>query len=326
MKTVGDLLLREAVWLNPTHRVETAVLLLRGSGAGGLAVIENAALVGIVLCEHLLGVDGRQHVEEVMRRDFTPLSLSDPLRTAANQMLQQEAACLPVLNAQGELAGMLTQSDLLEALRLSIDPLTQLAWADQLREWAVDRLRTGQEISILFVDVNDFGQFNKAFGHVVGDLVLRSISRTLAHLTDPTRDQLCRYGGDEFCIATIRTLMETEELAQRIEYETGRISLPETRNQSIHLTTGVRGGRRLRERDQTHFAAMVDDLINLASKDCMARKASTKTVLVRGECSFSETSLPHTNGASALVGEPGRRTIIEITQLEGSARISVDMG
>jgi hypothetical protein len=39
---------------------------------------------------------------------------------------------------------------------------------------------------------------------------------------------------------------------------------------------GIAGGRRTGERESVHYAATIDGLINLASKDCLARKAASK--------------------------------------------------
>src|SRR5207237_1326985 len=84
------------------------------------------------------------------------------------------------------------------------DPRPGLPWAASLRNWAMGALGRGEEVVILFVDLDNFGIVNKALGHVVGDDILRSVGYLLSASLDPSTDFICRYGGDEFAIATTR--------------------------------------------------------------------------------------------------------------------------
>ena len=55
------------------------------------------------------------------------------------------------------------------------------------------------EVALLFCDIDCFKQLNDRYGHLVGDDVLRRVSRIL---TSSIRrgDVAARYGGDEFCV------------------------------------------------------------------------------------------------------------------------------
>ncbi len=55
------------------------------------------------------------------------------------------------------------------------------------------------EVALLFCDIDYFKQLNDRYGHLVGDDVLRKVSRIL---TSSIRrgDVAARYGGDEFCV------------------------------------------------------------------------------------------------------------------------------
>ena len=57
----------------------------------------------------------------------------------------------------------------------------------------------GQEITILFIDVNNFKAINDQFGHKEGDNLLMVISRQLEKAVLNT-DIVARWGGDEFII------------------------------------------------------------------------------------------------------------------------------
>ncbi len=59
--------------------------------------------------------------------------------------------------------------------------------------------RTGTQLAVLFVDLNNFKQINDALGHAVGDQVLRLAAQRLATAVRES-DTVSRHGGDEFLI------------------------------------------------------------------------------------------------------------------------------
>ncbi len=64
--------------------------------------------------------------------------------------------------------------------------------------------RHERNLSLLFVDVDRFKQINDAYGHQVGDRVLREVARILtANLRKI--DYVFRYGGDEFVVLMTET-------------------------------------------------------------------------------------------------------------------------
>lgn len=58
--------------------------------------------------------------------------------------------------------------------------------------------RTGEPLSVVMVDVDDFKRFNDTFGHMVGDDVLCTVSRALSAQPRPDAGILARFGGEEF--------------------------------------------------------------------------------------------------------------------------------
>ena len=91
------------------------------------------------------------------------------------------------------------------------DPLTGL-YNRRYMEESLDRevrraAREGYELGLLMADLDNFKQLNDAFGHAVGDEVLRRIGRSLA-VAVRGEDIACRFGGEEFVVILPKASLE----------------------------------------------------------------------------------------------------------------------
>ncbi|MFN4033254.1 MAG: diguanylate cyclase domain-containing protein [Fimbriimonadales bacterium] len=270
MRTIQQLIQPIRVWINPDHTAETALVLMRGHRLQGLPVYESGQALGVVEVERLLGVDPQTPVREVMTTDLMVATPQTPLRVVAEWMQRHRQSLLPVIEGE-RLVGVISVYDLLSEIGRSYDPMTGLAWSDYLREWSIERLAEGNEITIIFFDLDNFGVFNKRYGHLVGDEVLRRVAQLMLSETDVQTDVVCRWGGDEFAIATLRRREEAGLLAHHLSRQIAGIQLPDV-ELPISVSYGYQGGKRTREREQVHYAATVDNLVNLASQECLMMK------------------------------------------------------
>jgi diguanylate cyclase (GGDEF)-like protein len=280
-RTVGDLMAPVTRVIEPSTTVGAAIDAMREQHQPGLAVVEAGHLVGFVIPMQLLGQPTYRLIAEVMVKDPATATPDLALHRAHELLTRQHADVLPVTEGR-RVVGLITLAAVLEARSQDRDPLTGLPWPGALRAWAMAALERGQEVAALFVDLDNFGIVNKALGHVVGDGILRSVSSLLAGLIDPSTDFLCRYGGDEFAVATTRRGDEAGLLAHRIR-ET--VSVPieiEGISERVTASVGFAGGRRVERRTSSHIASTMDDLLTLASRGSTLAKESGRGITLHG--------------------------------------------
>lgn len=269
MSTLRDLKLLP-VWVNPQHLASTALHIMAGHRLRVVGVVEDHKLVGTIAKEDAVSVDPSAHVAFFMKPTNHVFDLEQDVRHVAERFVRENLDSAPVLEGE-EFRGMVTSTMLLKELGRSFDPLTALPWSDRLREWGLEHLESGEEITVLFVDLDQFGQFNKQYGHLIGDQVLKRVANYLRESIDPETDLLVRYGGDEFAIGSRRVRDEAEALAERLRSGVADLVV-DGAEEPISFSVGLHGGRRIREREGIHYGATLDNLINIASRNCIASK------------------------------------------------------
>ena len=102
-------------------------------------------------------------------------------------------------------------SDLEEAERLLThqtlhDPLTGLPnrtlFVDRLEQSLAATPRTGDPVTVFFIDLDAFKQVNDTLGHTAGDRLLQEVAERLSAVVGPN-DTVARSAGDEFLVLTV---------------------------------------------------------------------------------------------------------------------------
>jgi len=111
----------------------------------------------------------------------------------------------------------------------------------RLEEEFARRGRTGKPISLLLLDLDHFKRINDRYGHLAGDLVLKTIS-DLVLSTCREMDIASRYGGEEFTVILPETGADAARLtAERLRkiIEAHAFSFNGDQNVQITVSIGV---------------------------------------------------------------------------------------
>ena len=144
-------------------------------------------------------------------------SLGEQLNDANNKLHSKiESADRRLLETNQQLKQLNDEFKLLSIT----DPLTGLfnrRHFDELMENEVSMSnRHGDPNSILLIDIDFFKAINDTYGHYVGDVVLKALTKTLQENIRQT-DAICRLGGEEFAILCKRSGRDgSMELAEKL--------------------------------------------------------------------------------------------------------------
>ena len=88
----------------------------------------------------------------------------------------------------------------------------------------------GRDMCLVMGDIDNFKKVNDAFGHQVGDEILKLFAGVLTQNVQ-SRDTVARYGGEEFAIILPQTtIQDAKALAERVrrELETKELAINES--------------------------------------------------------------------------------------------------
>ncbi len=125
-------------------------------------------------------------------------------------------------------------------------------------------LRSGGNLAVCFMDLDNFKPVNDTFGHAVGDLLLIEVAKRMVSLSRGT-DTIARLGGDEFVLIYVDIEGETEcrQLLSRImeaicvpfEISGHQIRISASIGVAIYPHDITDGGGLLRHADQAMYIA-----------------------------------------------------------------------
>ena len=108
------------------------------------------------------------------------------------------------------------------------------------REWHIGILYRTQ-LSMLFLDVDDFKAYNDHYGHQAGDICLQKIATVINECVRRPHDLCARYGGEEFIVLLPNTSQEsTLEVAEKIRKGVELENIPHAYSRvSPHVTISI---------------------------------------------------------------------------------------
>jgi IMP dehydrogenase len=262
MSSISNYMSTPVVTVDILDSVAQAVLLMEKNCIGGLPVLEEDKLCGIITSRDTRRSHMNRIVADAMSKNPVCIYPNTSLWDAINLIEEKKVERLPVIEENGKLVGIVTKKTLLTEASKHEDTLTGLKKTIYLRYIVENIIKYGKEATIIFFDINNFGDINKQYGHVMGDICLKIIGRLLLESTENGVYFPGRYAGDEFMAVTTEDIECSREWAikiiNKVEVSTKERGVP------ITIVAGIARGHRVGTSD-TYLATAVDNLINMAS-------------------------------------------------------------
>ncbi len=149
------------------------------------------------------------------------------------------------------------------------------AWNRRFFDLVLDRewkraLRFSEQLSVAVVDVDDFKQYNDAYGHPAGDECLKRVAAVLGSSAKRGTDLVARVGGEEFVVLLPHTgadaaLNLAEDMRRRVE----ELQLPHRSARAaarVTISVGVAGGVPTKEGSPAETMRAVDAALSRAKE------------------------------------------------------------
>lgn len=161
---------------------------------------------------------------------------------------------------------------------LAYDPLTLVGnrkhLENKLRGALLEFQYSDIPFGVLFIDIDDFKEFNDTYGHIIGDKVLHAVANTLRHNLRDT-DTAGRWGGEEFLAIAFDVDIQTlGALAEKLRVLVNQTVIPA--NASIPSITISVGATLARPNDS------LNSLIHRADKLMYQSKSKGKNCVSIG--------------------------------------------
>lgn len=246
-----------------------------------LIVLNEGKLVGTLTAMDICKSHPNRIVADAMTKSIVTATPETSLWDAKLLLEKHSINQLLVVN-HGELAGVVSDTKLYLELGKHLDQLTGLYRSDYIYYHGINLLEKGVEISVIFIDLDKFGQIDKEYGHVQGDYILKEIAGVIANHN--CRDTyLCRFGGDEFVILAPYKIDKSKSLAESLLKAISSHKFAS--GFTITASIGIAGGRRHDARTYDSYS-MISNLINLASlASTKAKREKVKLAIANEFCS-----------------------------------------
>jgi predicted transcriptional regulator len=129
-KCVADVMTRKTVTLSPHHGLADAVSLMADRYFRHVVVVDTGGQVlGVISDRDILRTLARtsnwqtKDVSQIMTRDPFTVKRETPLTVAVAKIVSKRINCLPVLDDEGKVCGILTSTDLLKAYQKLLESL-----------------------------------------------------------------------------------------------------------------------------------------------------------------------------------------------------------
>jgi len=108
-----------------------------------------------------------------------------------------------------------------------------------MREWRRAK-RSHRPMSVIFIDIDRFKNYNDTYGHQAGDDALAAVAQTIARSVRRPADTAARYGGEEFVAILPETDLEgASRVANKLHLAIGALQIEHKSSEHRFVTVSI---------------------------------------------------------------------------------------
>lgn len=222
---------------------------------------DNETLVGIVTKKELIGAHPNRIVADVMCNRLISVDCYAHIWNVKEIFDLNKYIDIVLVKNEDAIEGYISRTALNIELGKHIDLLTGLYKSEYMFYNAYNLIRLGTQLSILFIDLDNFGYIDKKYGHINGDTILKKVANILKDTLE-SNSYLCRYAGDEFAIVTPYCIEDTRLLAEKIVSSIN--TYPFFNGIPVSASIGITGCR-INNAIIKNISELINKLVNIAS-------------------------------------------------------------
>ncbi len=131
-------------------------------------------------------------------------------------------------------------------------------------------MKKNDTLTLIMIDVDYFKRYNDYYGHLRGDIILKSVGNLLACTFRDSADLVSRYGGEEFLLILYDiSLTEAISLVERFQEELALRNIEHRGSPFRRITTsiGINSSRISEDMNSTAFLEEADRLLYRAKEE-----------------------------------------------------------
>lgn len=243
-------------------------------------VFEYDSLVGIVTKKELVSAHPNRIAADIMSNKYKCVS-SDEFIWKSKEKFDLSDDIDNIFVVENDvIIGYITRDIINLEVAKHIDTLTGLYKSQYLFYNTYNMITNEQNVTIIFIDLNNFGSIDKMYGHINGDLILKNIANILRE-NIPADSYLCRYAGDEFAILTTYDINECKVLAEKLLKKIKEFKYPN--NIPVSASIGI-AVRKMQQCTDENIYHVISNIINAASlASTKAKKRNDNTFIIENE-------------------------------------------
>jgi len=240
---------------------------------------DNESIAGVITKKELVGAHPNRIIADIMSGKYICVECCTYIWEIKEIFdLDKDVNIILVEDGNG-IIGYITRTILDIELGKHIDLLTGLYKSDYMFYNAYNLIKSGKHISIMFIDMDDFGYIDKEYGHINGDAILKNVADILKENVG-SDSYLCRYAGDEFAIVNSYCIGDSRVLAEKIISTIN--SYPFPNGIPVSASIGITGFGAHNKKIES-ISGLISRLVNIASLSSTRAKQSVNNSIIIGD-------------------------------------------